>query len=77
MEEFNGFLNLAKHMILKAINEGKCGEHEEWLTGFLDVPLHVYSHRNDKNVALRLQKYWKKHKSWPSIVQMDDDVEEF
>ena len=65
MEEFNGFLNLARHMILKAINESQGGEHEEWLTSFLGVPLEVYSHRNDKKVAIRLQKYWVKHKSWP------------
>lgn len=67
MGEFKGFLNLARHMILKALNEGEGGEHEVWLTGFLGVSLQTYSHRNDKNVALRLYKYWKKHKSWPSI----------
>ena len=76
MEEFKGFLNLAKHMILKAINERKGGEHEGWLTSFLGVPLEVYSHRNDKKVAIRLARYWKKHRILPSIVQMEDDVVE-
>lgn len=71
MGEFNGFLNLARHMILKALNEE---EHEEWLTTFLGVPLHVYSHGNDKNVALRLDKYWRKHKSWP-LLEGTDEVE--
>lgn len=62
-EELNTFLNLASHMVLK---ERTSGEHQMWLEKFLGAPFEIYGFGNDKKIAIRLQNYWKKHKSWPS-----------
>lgn len=62
MEEFDTSLNLAKHMVSK---DRPSEEHQIWLQQFLGVPFEIYGFGNDKKIAIRLEKYWKKHKSWP------------
>jgi len=64
-KEFDTFLNLARHMVL--IKGGLTGEHIEWLEGFLGVPSDNFTSGKDKKIAIRLEKYWRKYRSWPSI----------
>jgi len=63
-KEFDTFLNLARHMVLKG---GLEGDHVKWLEGFLGAPSYRFTSGKDKKIAIALNRYWKKHKSWPSI----------
>jgi hypothetical protein len=72
--ESESFLDLARHMNLKAINERQYGEHAMWLEGFFGVSLEQICHQ-DRKVALNLRSYWKKHHSWPQA-EMESNIEE-
>lgn len=58
---FNSFLNLARHMVLK---DRPSGEHIQWLEGFLDRPFVEFGWKSDKKIALSLKRHWMQFGSW-------------
>jgi len=63
-KEYDSFLDLARHMVLK---DRPAGPHQIWLQQFLRVPFESYAFGKDKAIAVRLAAYWKKHESWPDL----------
>ncbi|GAI33287.1 unnamed protein product [marine sediment metagenome] len=61
-KNFNSFLNLAKHMVLK---DRPIGEHIQWLEQFLCKPFTEFGWGSDKKIAIALRNYWVKHRGWP------------
>jgi hypothetical protein len=71
-KEFATFWNLVSHM--RSIQGGLTGEHIEWLEGFFGVPSDRFPQK-DKKIAIALERYWRKHKSWPSIERRGEEYE--
>jgi hypothetical protein len=49
------------------LSERPNGPHQQWLQRFLKLPFESYAFGKDKAIALKLEAYWKKHKSWPEL----------
>jgi hypothetical protein len=63
-KEYDSFLNLARHMVLK---DRPNGEHQIWLQSFLNRRFEEYAFGKDKAIAMRLKAYWDKKKGWPDL----------
>lgn len=61
-EDFNSYLNLSRHMVLK---DRPHGEHQQWLQNFLSKEFPEYAFKHDRDIANALRKYWNKRRSWP------------
>jgi len=57
--EYGSFLNLARHMIM---SRRPTGDHIRWLERFLRRPFTDFGWGKDKQIAMALQTYWRKHK---------------
>jgi hypothetical protein len=64
IKEYDSFLNLARHMVLK---DRPAGPHQIWLQRFLGLPFERYAFGKDKAIALRLKAYWEKYGSLPDF----------
>lgn len=60
-EEFDSYLNLARHMVLK---DRPSGEHQQWLQDFLHREFPEYAFRHDKDIGNALRRFWTVHRSW-------------
>jgi hypothetical protein len=66
----DSFLNLAEHMVRserRKLNEG----HQLWLSIFTGKPFDEYAFGKDGQIAILLQKFYRKHRYLPPLEELE------
>jgi len=72
-KEYNSFLNLARHMVMTERRKEHEG-HQLWLSLFTGKPFVEYAFGKDGQIAILMQKYYRRKRCLPSLEELLGDT---